>query len=112
MEIQKEMMGDIAVVSRGADYWALEEEDKLRETFDALIAQGNRKLVVDLKRVSSMYSSALGLLVRVNSNYAKLEGRVVLCNVDPKIQNVFVIAKVDQSFEIQPDLQRALAQFS
>jgi anti-sigma B factor antagonist len=105
------MVGDVAVVTPEGQFWGGKETDELNEKFKALIAEGNKKLVIDLGKVPYLNSTALGILVSVHSNYAKREGRVLLCNVEKKIQNVFVITKLSLIFEVQPDLPKAMAVF-
>jgi anti-anti-sigma factor len=68
-----------------------------------------KKLVLNLSKVRDISSLALGLLVTMNKKLQEAGGKLVLCEIDPKIQEVFAIAKLDTLFVIRGDEKDALA---
>jgi anti-sigma B factor antagonist len=88
------------------------ETDELRSTIDQQINAGNTRLVIDLGKVQYINSTALGLLTATHVNYAKRNGRVILCQVEKRIQNIFIITKLSMIFDLFPNQHEALASFS
>ena len=66
-------------------------------------------MVLDLGKVSHLNSIAIGILVGTYTNYQKRGGRIILAQVDKRIQNVFVVTKLSFVFEVADSRQEALA---
>ncbi len=108
MAVRVEKMGDIAVVMPEGSFYGGKETDELDRTLKELQASDNKKLVLDLAKVSHLNSIAIGILVATYTNYQKRGARVVLANVDKRIQNVFVVTKLSLVFEVADTRQDAL----
>ena len=63
-----------------------------------------QKIVIDFQRVELMSSAMLGVLVRLYRDLAENGGRMVLCGLQPPIQKVFELTRLDQLFRIEKDL--------
>lgn len=87
------------------------ETDDLSTAIDVLIEQDNKCLLVNLIRTLHLNNVALGLLIRTHSNYVRRGGEMVLCSVDKRIENIFVITKLSLVFNVYPDEKTALASF-
>lgn len=74
------------------------ETDELKSTIKSLQDQGNIKLIVDLADVSYMNSSAIGVLTVAHNSYQKLQGKLILCNVNKSISNIFLVTKLSTIF--------------
>jgi len=109
MAVRVEKLGDVAIVAPEGNFFGGNETDELDRTFKELIAIQNAKMVLDLGKVSHLNSIAIGLLVGAYTNYQKRGGRIVLANVDRRIQNVFVVTKLSLVFEVADTRQEALA---
>ena len=108
MSVRVEKNGEVAVVAPEGNFFGGKETDELDRAFKELIASGNMKMVLDLGKVSHLNSIAIGLLVGAYMNYQKRGGRILLVNVDRRIQNVFVVTKLALVFEIEESRQKAL----
>ena len=75
----------------------------------ALFAQpgGQRHLILDFARVESLTSAMLGRLIALHQAIAAGGGRLVFCNVDPFLMQIFTICKVPDSVPVLPDLDAA-----
>ena len=88
------------------------DEDQLRSlegSFLPLIKQTQGiQLIISFENVKFLTSSVLGLLIRISKNVIEQEGTLRLCSIDPKIQDVFRITRLDKIFDIQPDVEDAM----
>src|SRR5262245_17720453 len=74
-----------------------------------LNAGGRPELVVDLIGVGFAGSSALGCFVRLQRLARSKGGRMIFCNVDPTVFEVFRAIKIDPLFSFVKDRDAALA---
>ncbi|KAB2923493.1 MAG: STAS domain-containing protein [Bacteroidetes bacterium] len=75
-----------------------DETDELKRSIQDLLEKGNRKLIIDLGNVEYLNSSAIGALVSAHTSYLNRQGRMVLCNVNKSISNVFIVTKLSTIF--------------
>ncbi|MBI5324501.1 MAG: STAS domain-containing protein [Ignavibacteriae bacterium] len=85
-----------------------EETDKLRETLVGIAQQKKNNLVIDLAKTTYLNSTALGVLISAHANFVKREGKIILCNVNKSIQNIFVITKLSLVFTIVETYDEAI----
>ena len=85
----------------------------LRGHFDAHIRAGHRgDLVVDLNGVSYAGSASLGGFIVLHRLSSQQGGRVVFCNVDENVVEVFRVSKLAPLFVFVHDRPAALALLS
>lgn len=84
-----------------------DETDKLREALVGIAQQKKNNLVIDLAKTTYLNSTALGVLISAHANFVKREGKIILCNVNKSIQNIFVITKLSLVFTIVETLDEA-----
>jgi len=89
-----------------------EETDELRRHISDFVQQGNKKLVIDLSKVTYLNSTAIGLLVSTHTTYSRNKGRLVLCGINKNINNIFVITKLTMVFEVADSAQEAVKALS
>jgi len=85
------------------------ETDELEKLISQFDAGGVRWLIVNLSDVGMMNSLALGRLISGHVLFKNRGARMCLCNVDRKIDNVFVITKLALEFNVYPDEAQAIA---
>ena len=85
-----------------------EETDELRSVVAEFIQKENKKLIIDLGKVTYMNSTAIGALVSAHTSYTNRKGKVVLCNVNKSITNIFVVTKLSMIFQVAEDRKEAL----
>ncbi|MCC7145998.1 MAG: STAS domain-containing protein [Phycisphaeraceae bacterium] len=66
-----------------------------------------KRLIVDLSKVSYMDSSGVATLVEALQGSRQAGGKMVLCNLQPKVRGIFEIARLDQVFTIVADQKSA-----
>jgi len=82
---------------------------ELRRQYEAHIqGKGRPELVVDLLGVCFAGSAALGHFVAMHKFARQRGGRIIFCNVDPTVFEVFRVSKLDPLFTFVPDREAAL----
>jgi anti-anti-sigma factor len=82
----------------------------LRSKFEARLRNGGRaELIVDLLGVGFAGSASLGHFVALHRIARAKGGRLVFCNVDPTVFEVFRVSKLDGLYDFVSDRAAALA---
>src|SRR5260370_652448 len=103
--LEVENIGDITVVNF-LDKKILDEQNIQiigEQLFSLVDNEGCRKVLLNFSNVESLSSAALGKLITLNKKLQQAGGRLVLCNIDPQIHEVFEITKLDKFFKIRKD---------
>lgn len=74
------------------------ETDELKNTINSLLEQGKVRLIVDLADVSYLNSSAIGALTVAHTSFSARGGKMILCNVNKNISNIFLVTKLSTIF--------------
>lgn len=88
----------------------LEEKDirALQESIMSVVEQANRiNLILDFRNVRFLSSAVLGLLIKISKRVYEGNGQLRLCNIDPKIYEIFRITRLTKIFDIYKDLESA-----
>lgn len=89
-----------------------EEGNALREKVKGLLAEGKKKIVLNVSKVTFVDSAGLGVLV-ASHHTAKKEGASMrLCHLDNKFQQVLQITKLMTLLGISSTEAEAVASFS
>lgn len=102
---------DQAVILTFTDRKILEEKDirSLQESIMSVVDQSDDvRLILDFANVEFLSSAVLGLLIRVSKHILDRQGQLRLCNISPKIYEVFKITQLTKVFDIHTDAQAAL----
>ena len=78
------------------------------ELTNAITGSQNPKLIIDFEKVTNMSSSALGMLITVHKRVREAGGELRLCNINPNIEEVFRITRLDEIFIMDIDRQGSL----
>lgn len=93
----------------------LEEKDirTLQDSIMSVIEQAERiNLVLDFCNVRFLSSAVLGLLIRISKKVYERDGQLRLCNISPKIYEIFKITRLTKIFDIYPDVESAAESLS
>ena len=93
-----------------ADEKILEEKDirALQESIMSVIEQSGRmNLILDFCNVRFLSSAVLGLLIRISKKIYERDGQLRLCNINPKIHEIFKITRLTKVFDIYQDTESA-----
>ena len=100
-----------ATITTFTDEKILEEKDikALQESIMSVIEQGGRiNLILDFCNVRFLSSAVLGLLIRLSKRIYESDGQLRLCNINPRIYEVFKITRLTKIFDIYPDVAGAV----
>ena len=102
---------DKATILTLASRKILEEQDikSLQESIMSVMDQSDGiNLIMDFCHVEFLSSSVLGLLIRISKKIHEKNGNLRLCNINPKIYEVFKITQLTKVFDIHKDVESAL----
>ena len=107
--------GEATIVSF-TDEKILEEKDinELQASLMAVIesAASRINLILDFGNVRFLSSAVLGLLIRVSKRIYEQEGQLRLCNINPRIYEIFKITRLTKTFDIYTDVESAAEDLS
>ena len=111
--LEVEDIGEVTVVNF-TDKKILDEQNIQiigEQLFSLVDELGRRKLILNFSNVEYLSSAALGKFITLNKKVNSAGGRLVLCNIDPQIYEVFEITKLNRLFTIHDEEQAALQAF-
>lgn len=97
-----------AILHLKGEFIGGQETEDLQNTLKQLAEQQKNSLIINLEKTRYLNSTALGVLIAAHTNFAKREGKVVLCNLSKSIENIFVITKLTMVFPIFENLEEAI----
>jgi anti-sigma B factor antagonist len=108
---QREVDG-VTVVALDGRIVLGEESNALREKIKSLVADGKKKIVLNMDNVTFIDSAGLGTLVAAHHS-AKAQGAILkLCHLGTKFQEVLQITKLMTIFDVNNTEAEAVASFS
>ena len=111
--LEVEDIGDVTVVNF-TDRKILDEQNIQvigEQLFSLVDEAGRRKILLNFGNVEYLSSAALAKLITLNKKVQQMGGRLILCNIDTQIYEVFEITKLNKLFNIYPAEQEALQAF-
>jgi anti-sigma B factor antagonist len=82
---------------------------EVAESLRTMIAKNQKVIVVDLTKVTYLDSSGLAVLIEGMQKIQEYGGKFALAGAQESVQHIFEIARLDQVFQIFPDVDSALA---
>ena len=111
--LEVEQIGDVTVVNF-VDRKILDEQNIQiigEQLFGLVDNEGCKKLLLNFGNVEYLSSAALGKFISLNKKVQAKSGKLVMCNINDDIYEVFEITKLNKLFNIQKDEQTALQVF-
>jgi anti-sigma B factor antagonist len=85
----------------------------LQDSIMSVIDQADKiNLILDFSGVQFLSSAVLGLLIRISKKVYEHDGKLKLCNIKPKIYEIFKITRLTKIFDIYPDVNSAVESLS
>jgi len=112
MKVEKLAGGKVAVLQPKGSLTGNRETDELRSALEQLGKEGNTRAIIDLSRVRYINSTGIGVLIAGYNDYNQRGGKIRLCGLSDSLENVLVITKLTQVFEVYPNEKEALASFA
>lgn len=111
MKIKEKFKEDIAILTVSGNMMGGPETQALHEKVKSLIADGTKKIVIDIKGVKWMNSSGLGVLMACFGTVSNAGGNLKLASVTDKVRSVLMITKLIEFFDTYENADRAVASF-
>ena len=85
----------------------------LQDSIMSVVEQSAQiKLILDFRNVKFLSSAVLGLLIRISKKVYEYDGQLRLCNIDPKIYEIFKITRLTKIFDICQSMDDAMESLS
>jgi anti-anti-sigma factor len=111
MHVEIRKTGDVVIADLSGKLTAGLGDQILRDTFDELLAEGWKKILLNLSGVSFMDSAGVGELVAGLRTAQRLGAAVKLLNASPRVQSTLYIARLLPIFELYSEEGEALKEF-
>jgi len=112
MEIKKREIGDIHILDCSGKITLGEGTMTVRNTVRDILAEGGKKIILNLGDVNYVDSSGIGELVSTYTTVTNGGGQLKLLHLTKKIQELLAITKLLTVFQVFEDEQAAVASFS
>jgi len=107
-EIHESSDGEVAVLGpRGS--LNTQTSPKLEQKLGSMLEAKSRLIVVDMKNVDYVSSSALRVLLMTTRRLKRVNGKLFLCGLREEVRKVFAISGFDRDFNIQATSKEAIA---
>lgn len=106
MEIRVEQLEDSVIIAPEGEV-DLSNSRELQLELKRVLKTKPTRLVVDLSQVLYMDSSGVATLVEAMQIARRQSTDLVLCTLQPKVQSVFEIARLDRVFRITKNVETA-----
>ena len=111
MKIERRMEGEIAVISLGGKLMGGPDADEVRDVVKGCLDDGVKDVLMDLKDVSWVNSTGLGILIASHVTITNAGGNLKLSSVAAKIDQIFMVTKLHTVFETFENVDQGLASF-
>ena len=111
MKIKQEAIGDVYVLRLSGQLMGGPDADAVRETILSALNQGYKNLLVDLKDVSWVNSTGLGILISSHITVSNNGGFLKLMRVSRRIDSIFMVTRLNTVFQVFESEPEALASF-
>ena len=105
-------VNDVAVVWLNGRIVLGEETLALREKVKALLDEGKKKLVLDLKNVAYIDSAGIGALVAAHTSAKSVGAKLRLCNLGSRTNELLQMTRLLTVFDISDSEAHAVSSFS
>jgi anti-anti-sigma factor len=110
LAISNHRVDDILVISLAGRLDTITSQEA-ETTLQALISEGNRKIVLDAADLVYISSAGLRILIAAKKRLIREEGDVRLAAMKPQVRSVFTIAGFDRIFSIYDNTETAIRSF-
>jgi anti-anti-sigma factor len=108
-QVDVEHLGDVTVVRFPGGALRLDDAHVpavAQQLFRLVDEAGRCKLILNFHNVTFLATTGLGLLITLCKKLQAVGGRCILCNVDPRVYQVFEVTRLKTILEIRSDQVR------
>ena len=111
MNITKQVVGDVTVLHLAGKIMGGPDHEKMQTEIRELVKEGHIDVLMNLSKVNWINSTGLGILVSAFHTLKKNNGRLKICEVSPRIDNILNVTQLKLVFETFDRQEAALASF-
>jgi anti-sigma B factor antagonist len=111
MKLKTKEIKSITVIELDGNMVGGPDASALNDYLHKLITENKKKIVVDLKAVSFINSSGLGMLIGGLTTMRNSGGELKLACASKKIENLLEMTKLHKVFELHKNVNDAVASF-
>ena len=111
MKIKQALQGEIMVLSVSGKIMGGPDHEKFQSEIKELISSGHVDVLLNMSKVSWVNSTGLGILVSAFHTLKKNGGRMKICEVNDRIDNILNVAQLKLVFETYEKCDEAMASF-
>ena len=82
--------------------------EKFKEEVSDFLANGSKKIIIDLSEVSVMNSAALGVLIALQNEMENKKGKLNIVGLQPLMEEIFSRMRLELLFQIEPSIDTAI----
>ncbi len=112
LNIKQNSSGDVTVLNLSGKIMGGPDHEKFMTEIKTLIADGHVDVLLDMSKVSWVNSTGLGILVSGYHTLKKNGGRLKICQVSDRIDNILNVTQLKLVFETFESCDEALASFA
>ena len=111
MPAKEKIQGDVAIVNVSGKLMGGDETKDIHEKVKSLLADGLKKIVIDLSKVKWLNSQGLGMLISCLTSVTNADGKLKIAGATEKVNSLFMITKLITVFDSYETTDRAVATF-
>ena len=112
MKVKEKIENHVAALTLSGKMMGGPETTAVHDHVRGLIADGIKKIVIDLGEVKWMNSSGMGVLMACMTTLTSAGGKLVLARVSDKVNSLLLIAQLIKIFETYETVERAISSLS
>ena len=112
VKLNTRQVGDVSVVDVSGRITLGEGSSALRDTLRDLMAQNNKKILLNLSEVSYIDSSGIGELVSGFTTVANSGGNLKLLGLTKRVKDLLQITKLYTVFDVHEEEAHAIRSFA
>lgn len=99
--------GGVAVATVLCERYSEHESKPIEHDLLDAAARCAHRLVIDLSKVAMLASAGIGSLISIHQACAKAGGKLVICALDPQIEQMLRLTRMDRMLVIVPTREQA-----
>lgn len=112
MKIKHREKGDVTVLDLSGKIMGGDDFDLFDGTIKSMVSEGKIDILLNMSKVKWINSTGLGLMVSAYTSLVKNGGRMKVCEVSDRIDNILQVTQLGLVFESFDKEDDALASFN
>lgn len=112
MDIKERVVSGVSVLDLSGKIVLGEGDGQVRDRIKDLLADGQKKILLNLAEVNYIDSAGLGALISSYTTAKRLGGQLKLANLTKRIKDLLAITKLITVFEAHDSEEAGIASFS